>query len=381
VSEAARILIVDDEKALATALARTLRSEGYLTAEAFSGPEALRLLREAAVAPESAFHVLVTDLMMPDMDGIMLLRASQAIDVNLASVVMSGRGTIDTAVEAMKCGALDFILKPFNLTVIAPVLQRVLAVRRLRMDNAALLQSLTERTVELQDANRALAAANTELDAFAHSASHDLRTPLHAIVGFAELLVQEKAGPLNAKQKEYLTDILNGGRRLESITTELLRFARLGREPLQKQRVDICELVYEVLDELRATEPGRELDIRVGELPPGMADRAFVRQVFVNLLSNAFKFTRQVPHPVIEVRGWRDHGFTSYTVRDNGAGFEMASADKLFRLFQRLHRIEDFDGTGVGLSLVKRIVERHGGRISAEAQPGKGAIFTFTLPA
>jgi signal transduction histidine kinase len=372
-NEAARILIVDDEKAIATALARTLRAEGYLTTEAFSGPEALRLLRESAASPHSAFHVLITDLMMPDMDGIMLLRAAQPIDINLASIVMSGRGTIDTAVEAMKCGALDFILKPFNLTVIAPVLQRVLAVRRLRMDNAALLQSLKE-------ANHALAAANSELDAFAHSASHDLRTPLHAIIGFAEFLMEEKAGPLNAKQKEYLTDILNGGRRLQNITTELLRFARLSREPLEKQRVDICELVHEVLDELRAAEPDRELDIRIGELPPGMADRAFIRQVLVNLLSNALKFTRQTPHPVIEVRGWRDDGGNAYTVRDNGTGFDMASADKLFQLFQRLHRMEDFDGTGVGLSLVKRIVERHGGRISAEAQPGKGAAFTFTLP-
>jgi signal transduction histidine kinase len=380
VSAAARLLIVDDEKALATALARTLRAEGYLTTDAFSGPEALRLLREAATSPETAYHVLITDLMMPDMDGIMLLREAQGIDINLAAVVMSGRGTIDTAVEAMKCGALDFILKPFNLTVIAPVLQRVLAVRRLRMDNVALLESLTERTKQLQDANQALAAANSELDAFAHSASHDLRTPLHAIVGFAELLLAEKAGALNAKQREYLTDILNGGQRLQSITTELLRFARLGREPLDKQRVDICELVHEVLDELRATEPSRELDIRIGELPPGMADRAFIKQVLFNLLSNALKFTRQTAHPVIEVRGWREYGCNSYAVRDNGAGFDMASAGKLFRMFQRLHRIEDFDGTGVGLSLVKRIVERHGGKISAEAQPGKGATFTFTLP-
>ncbi len=370
----ARILIVDDERAIATALASTLRAEGYVTAEAFGGPDALRMLREAAASPESAFHVLMTDLMMPGMDGIRLVRAAQAIDSGLASVVMSGRGTIDTAVEAMKCGALDFILKPFNLAVIAPVLQRVLAVRRLRLENAALLQSLTE-------ANHALAAANTELDAFAHSASHDLRTPLHAIVGFAELLLQEKAGPLNAKQKEYLTDILDGGQRLHGITTELLRFARLGREPLEKQRVDICELVYEVLDELRAAEPARELDIRVGEVPPGMADRALLRQVFANLLSNAFKFTRRTSHPVIEVRGWRDGGGNAYTVRDNGAGFDMACADKLFGLFQRLHRMEDFDGTGVGLSLVKRIVERHGGRLSAAAQPGKGATFTFTLPA
>ncbi len=312
--------------------------------------------------------------MMPVMDGIALLRAAPGIDSELVSIVITGHGTIDTAVEALQAGALDYILKPFNLSVIMPVLSRALAVRKLRQENAALAHQVTLRTQELE-------AMNRELQAFTHSVSHDLRQPLNGVIGFAELLLTEKPGALNATQKEYLGDIYNGGHQLLRLTSDLLEFSRLGHQPLRKEPVDMTDLVRNIAAAMRAAEAHRDIDLRIGPLPAAPADPALIKQVLVNLLSNAFKFTRLVPNAVIEITGQQGDSEHTYCVRDNGAGFDMANAQRLFSIFQRLHGDRDFEGTGVGLSIVQRIVERHGGAISAEAAVGKGAAFTFRLPA
>jgi signal transduction histidine kinase len=375
----ARLLIVDDEAAQVTALCRTLHSQGYSTTGVGSGSEALSALRTAA-AGAGPFDILITDLMMPEMDGITLLRAAQEIDRDLVGLVMTGHGTIDTAVEAMKSGALDYILKPFNLSTIVPVLVRALSVRGLRLANAELLQRVDERTTELRAANRELESANRDLEAFTSSVSHDLRQPLNAVIGFSEFLISEKPGPLSAQQKEYLGHIYGGGQQLLRLTDDLLHFARLGQQPLKKETVNIGKLVSEILHELQEAEPDRPVELRVSALPDAQADHALLRQVFVNLLSNAFKFTRHVPDPVIDVDGRQQAGECAYAIRDNGAGFDMSQAQRLFTIFQRLHSAKEFEGTGVGLSIVQRIVERHGGRIWAEATVGKGANFTFTLP-
>ncbi|TLY66274.1 MAG: response regulator [Gammaproteobacteria bacterium] len=376
----ARLLVVDDESAQVIALCRTLAAEGYATTGAGSGPEALCALRTAAPDRATAFDVLVTDLMMPDMDGIALLRAAQGIDPDLVGLVMTGHGTVDTAVAAMKSGALDYILKPFNLRTIIPVLSRALAVRRLRLENTALLQRLANRTTELEAANRELQRANKELEAFTYSVSHDLRQPLNGMIGFTELLVGEKPGPLNDRQKEFLGNIRRAGQQLLRLTDELLNFSRLGQQPLERETVNVGTMVREILDQLRDAEPHRNVELRVSALPDARADSALVRQVLVNLLSNAFKFTRRVPDPVIEVDGRQQAGECTYTIRDNGAGFDMRNAQRLFAIFHRLHSERDFEGNGVGLSIAQRIVERHGGRIWAEAAVGQGAKFTFTLP-
>ena len=376
----ARLLIVDDESAQVIALCRTLEIEGYATTGAGSGPEALAVLRTAAVDRASPFDVLITDLMMPDIDGIALLRAAQETDPDLVGLVMTGHGTIDTAVEAMKSGALDYILKPFNLRTILPVLSRALGVRRLRLENAALLQRVANRTTELEAANRELQRANKELEAFTYSVSHDLRQPLNGVIGFAEFLVSEKPGPLNARQKEFLDNIHRGGQQLLRLTDDLLNFSRLGQQPLERETVSVGTMVQEILHQLRDAEPHRNVELRVSALPDARADPALLRQVLVNLLSNAFKFTRLVPDAVIEVAGRQREGECTYNIRDNGAGFDMRKAQRLFAIFQRLHSERDFEGNGVGLSIAQRIVERHGGRIWAEATVGQGAKFTFTLP-
>jgi len=340
----ARILIVDDEAAQMKALCDTLTNHGYATVGFTTGTAALAALREAE------FDLLLADLMMPEMDGITLLRAALATDPNLVGIIMTGEGTIATTVEAMMTGALDYILKPFKLSVILPVLARALAVRRLRMDNAALEQRVRERTIELE-------AANQQLEAFSYSVSHDLRAPLRAIDGFASILIEDHAPHLPADAQHLLNHITTNARRMAQLIEDLLRFASLGRQPLSKQRVNMSALVHEVLEELRKEQGDRQIDVRVGNLPAGIGEAALLKQVFLNLLSNAFKFTRRQERAEVEVGGQQQAGEKVYFVRDNGAGFDMRYADRLFGVFQRFHSAEEFEGTGVGLSIVQRIIQ------------------------
>jgi DNA-binding NtrC family response regulator len=217
---ASRLLVVDHEAPNVTALMQTLSKHGYAVSAAHSVAEALSLLRS------QSFDLLLTDLMMPQSNGIELLREALTIDPHLMGILMTGNGAVETAVEAMRSGAQDYILKPFNLTVILPVIERTLATRQLRIDNESLLRALAHHTAELTAANRALQRANAELDSFAQSISHELRTPLHAVLGFADLMLEAGTGSLNEAQRTYLTYIIEGGKRLLDLTDALLRFAR-----------------------------------------------------------------------------------------------------------------------------------------------------------
>jgi len=293
---------------------------------------------------------------------------------------MTGHGTIATAVEAMKAGALDYILKPFDLSVILRVLARTQAMQRLRRENAALLQRLSERTVELEAANRDLQVANRELEAFSYSVSHDLRAPLRTIAGLSNVLLEDYGTLMPSDARSHVSTVSTQAQRMGQLIEDLLRFSRLGRQPLSKEPVDVAGLIHEVVGELRALEPNRTAEILVGELPQAAADPSLLRQVVVNLISNALKFTRHRNKAVIRIDGTRQTGASLYSIEDNGAGFDMGQAEKLFRIFHRLHRDEEFEGTGVGLSIAQRIVERHGGRIWAQAQPDRGAKFSFSLP-
>jgi signal transduction histidine kinase len=363
----ARLLIVDDEPAHTKALCDTLHAEGYETAGFTTGMAALEALRPGH------FDLLLTDLAMPEMDGIALLRAAQGLDPDLVGIIMTGEGTIATAVEAMKVGALDYILKPFRLSAVLPVLNRALSVRRLRRENAELQGRLRERAAELE-------AANRELDSFAHSVSHDLRSPLRAVIGFAIIVAQDYSAQLPAEGRELLADAIGAAKRMDQLIDDLLRFARASQQTLRKQGVNVTALVEEVLGDVRSEHPSRRVEVLVSDLPDIVADRALLKQVFTNLLSNAFKFTRDRERAVVEVGGRDEEDQRIYFVRDNGAGFDMQYAKRLFGVFQRMHRRDEFEGTGVGLSLAHRIIERHGGRMWADAEVDRGATFHFSLP-
>ncbi len=360
------ILVVDDEAAQLKALCNTLTDQGYRTV-GFGSPG-----RALAALKEQRFDLLLTDLRMPEMDGLSLLRVAQRLDEDLVGVVMTGHGSIDSAVDAMKAGALDYILKPFKVSVILPVLSRALAVRRLRLENAALSRSLHARTAELE-------AVNRELEAFSHSVAHDLRAPLRSIDGFGRILLDEHHAQLPPEAQELLKTMTASAAQMGELIAALLRFSQLGRHTLVKAQVDVEALVRQVLEDLHAGAPDRSIAIEVGDLPGCVGDPALLKQVFINLLSNAYKFTRRREHARIEV-GWKDQsGQPIYYVRDNGAGFDIQFVKRLFGVFQRMHRAEEFEGTGIGLSIVQRIIHRHGGSIWAEAAVDEGATFYFTL--
>ena len=238
------------------------------------------------------------------------------------------------------------------------------------------IRDITER----KRIEQALRETNAELEAFSYSVSHDLRAPLRAIHGFARILLEDHGTQLDSEAGRLLGVIDENTRRMGQLIDDLLSFSRLGRKDLETARVDMADLVRTVADEVRRGAGDRALDITIGPLPPTRGDRDMLRQAVTNLLDNAAKFTRRRAPGQIEVGHRSDGPETVYYVKDNGAGFDQRYAGKLFGVFQRLHRAEEFEGTGVGLAIVQRIVLRHGGRVWAEGQLDGGATFFFTLP-
>jgi signal transduction histidine kinase len=530
----ARLLIVDDEAAQMRALCDTLAQEGYSTHGFTSAREALGALRE------QPFDLLLTDLMMPGIDGITLIRACHEIDRDLACIVMTGHGTVPTAVAALKEGAHDYVLKPFKMNSILTALGRALTMRRLQLENIQLRESVSiyelaraitqgptreeiveralaaaarqtdaaaayvlvpdadgvtvhvagsagpaaatlnnarlsegalERWVALavaelevpeepalqalfahpfdarigvalpiitgarlyailgftstraprrispghlkaldvlartaatalasaalvaelrrvneglelrvRERTRELEIANHDLESFSYSVSHDLREPLRAIEGFCEMFRAGFEANVPEPGRKILERIWVGAGRMTQLINDLLHFSRSGRQPLKCQQVPLRDLVLEIVARLREPLGDRPLSVQVADLPDCFADRALLEQVLVNLLSNAFKFSAGRDPARVEVGVLRQAGALVYFVRDNGVGFDMRYADKLFGVFQRLHTQEAFEGTGIGLSIVHRIITRHGGRVWADSRPGEGATLYFSLP-
>ena len=261
-------------------------------------------------------------------------------------------------------------------TAVTAALERVHLVVGIRALNVELEDRVRSRTAELE-------AANRELEAFSYSVSHDLRAPLRAISGFAGIVTTEHGKELSSESRRYLDLISQNTNRMGQLIDDLLIFSRLSRQELKLSRVDVEAVAREAYASLTQAQSERSVDFRVETLPPAMGDSALLRQVFINLVSNALKFTRTRRVATIEITGAPspEAGFNTYSVADNGVGFDMEYKDQLFGVFHRLHPTEEYEGTGVGLAIVERIVTRLGGKVWADAKVGKGATFHIQLRA
>jgi signal transduction histidine kinase len=249
---------------------------------------------------------------------------------------------------------------------------RKLAEEEVRRLYAELEQRVILRTSELE-------AANKELEAFSYSVSHDLRAPLRAMDGFSQAVLEDFGGLLPEEGRRQLDTIRSGAQKMGALIDALLTFARLSRQLLNKQAIDTGQLVKGALEDLGSPWPQRKVEVRLGPLPASSGDPVLLKQVWLNLLSNALKYTRKREMALVEIGCQKTEGVDTYFVRDNGTGFDMRYVEKLFGVFQRFHRVEDFEGTGVGLAIVQRIVQRHGGRVWAVAAVDRGSTFFFTL--
>ena len=258
-------------------------------------------------------------------------------------------------------------------TRIAVELEKRLANQQLRELNQNLERRVAERTAELE-------ALNIELEAFSYSVSHDLRAPLRVVDGFSQVLLDEYAAELDATAQDYLHRIHNGSQRMGQLIEDLLGLSRVTRHPLNRRRVDLSALAHDTAAQLRESHPEHNIQLIVDEDLLTQGDPELLRIALSNLLHNAWKYTGRNSEPRVEVRRQQDGKTPVFVVRDNGVGFDMRYADKLFTAFQRLHSEQDFPGHGIGLATVARVIHRHGGRVWAQAEPGQGAEFFFTLP-
>lgn len=413
-----RVVVAEDSPTQAELLRQTLSDEGYLVTVASNGVQALDAARSLKPA------VVITDVVMPDMDGYQLCRAIKA-DAALRDIpvmVVTSLSQIDDIVMALESGADNFIRKPFEAKALLARLDFLLANRKLRMHSKLQFgieislggrkhlitaereqildllfssyeealqanEELRERQQEVQSLNLQLAAravqleeANEQLRSFSHTVSHDLRSPLGSIGGFSSVLRNKYASALDDKGLRYLDAIRQETERMMRIVEDVLYLANIDRARVNRAPVDLAAMAREVIDALRDAHPARQLQFDCVAHAPADCDVRLARIALSNLLGNAWKFTGKQPQARIALRVQQgEDGQPVYVVEDNGAGFDMSYAHRLFKPFERLHRNDEFEGFGVGLATVQRIVTLHGGEIRAESAPGEGARFYFSL--
>ncbi len=336
-----------------------------------TGAEAVFGYTSAEMVGNSIMRLIPADRQQEELDIIGRIRRGEPVRHFETVRVRKDGSLIDVSVTVSPIrGASGVIVGASK--VARNITSRKKAEAEIKRLNLELERRVSERTAELESANR-------ELEAFSYSVSHDLRAPLRAVDGFSQAVLDDYASLLPPQGQRYLRTVRSSAQHMGALIDDLLQIARLSRHGLRKKSISTDELVREILDEQAAVAKERNVQIEIGPLPPSMGDPVLLRQVWGNLLSNALKYTRLQTAPRVDIGFVDTDGVVAYFVRDNGTGFDMRYADRLFGVFQRLHRSEDFEGTGVGLAIVKRIVERHGGKVWADAKLDEGATFFFTL--
>ena len=404
-TESPKVLIVDDDDSLRATLSEVVAIEGYIPVSVATGQDALDRAQEEMPA------VALIDLRLEDMSGLDVIRALKWRSPLIECILLTGYASRDSAIEAVNLGAHGYVLKPCNAQELLVAIRK--AVEKRWMEDALkryrdhLEDLVTERTVELRAANESLkrenaerrraegellesegryrqlaqelAAANGELETFAYSVSHDLRAPLRSAEGFSHALLEDYGDKLDGQGKEYVGRVRAATQRMASLIDDLLNLSRITRREMKREDVHLSAMAETIAAGLRRVEPERQVEFIVAKGVVVKGDSGLLRVVLENLLGNAWKFTSKRSHARIEFGTVQQGEERIYLVRDNGVGFDMAYAERLFGPFQRLHGPDEFPGTGIGLATVQRVVQRHGGRVWAEGEVDRGATLYFTL--
>jgi two-component system NtrC family sensor kinase len=383
-----KILLVDHGAAYHYELTNVLRADGYDVVQARSGAEALDLL---AFEPVDCILLAPT---VPDVEGRETCHRIKAAPVvrDIPLIMLTARDDRAAILERLSAGADDCIPESRDFEVLKARLGAQIRRKQFEDEKRHIREELLRKELEATEARAArelaetraalvdeLERKNRELESFSYSVSHDLRAPLRSIDGFSQALVEDYGDKLDESGQDYLRRLRAAARRMSELIDDLLQLSRVGRAELRRETVDLSALSRNVVADLERQRPGGRTEVIIQSGMAADADARLVRIVLENLLGNAWKFTANVPQPKIDVAKMEVAGSETYFVRDNGPGFDMQYADKLFRPFQRLHSEEEFPGTGIGLATTRRIIERHAGKIWVEATPNQGATFFFTL--
>lgn len=388
-----KILIVDDKEENLVSLQSILHDEGYIFRLAHSGEEALRILLK-----EIDFTLVIMDVIMPGMDGFQaasyIAQRDKLRDIPI--IFLTAKDRDDNMFKAYNLGAVDYISKPVVPTLLKAKVDVFVELSRknkileyqaeqLREVNEILESEIKERKAseeKIRKLNNELKVKLEELeslDSFSYSVSHDLKNPLASISMLMEFLLIDYKDSLDDKGIDLIKRAEKQIRRVEQIVNDLLLFSRHGSE-IERQEVDMNEIVKSVLDEIKLLYAvnGR-YSIRMDNLPTAQCDGGLIKQVWSNLISNAIKYSGKKEKPEVQISVQGSEGQAIFVIKDNGIGFDTRDSDKLFKVFNRMESAKKFEGTGVGLAIVKRIIDRHGGRIWFESQLGEGTTFFFTL--
>ena len=384
------ILLVEDNEGDERLIRELLREQHLIR---FNVDLASSLKESESKIPENKFDIILLDLGLPDSSGLETLFKFKALFPELATIIiLTGLNDTEVGLKAVNSGAQDYIIKGhvdsdkllksiiysyersrLNNELKSQIEARKFAEKEILKLNSELEQRILDRTAQLK-------IVNLELEAFSHSVSHDLRAPLRHINGFAEILKEEYYDQLPEKAKNYLDTISDSAKKMNILIDDLIKLSRTNRIELKKSMLKMNQVLDDALSEVQPLLENRKVDINISTLPEIIGDYNLLRLVWVNLLDNAIKYTRPRKKAVINIDYKEEKEEFIFCIHDNGVGFDMNYAQKLFGAFQRLHSHEEFEGTGIGLSNVRRIISRHSGRTWAEAELDKGASFYFSLP-
>lgn len=364
-----RVLVCEDNQELQAYIVSLLRSFCDIRTAA-NGTEALSAAR--AWLPD----LVLTDVMMPLTDGITVCRElkSDAHTSHIIVVLLTALTHREAMIQGWEAKADDYLFKPFHPEELVARVRSLLAVAQERKRHQ---QELQQKNDELEHMNRELVRMNADLQIFSYSVSHDLKSPLRAIMGYTRILADEYGSYVSEEAHQMMNAVVQNTRKMEQLINGLIAFAHIDRQKTQKKSVDMTVLAHSVADILHATDPN--VDIVIYPLLPALADASMMEHVLLNLIGNAVKYSSREHNPSVTVSSFKTDNTTVYCVTDNGVGFDMRYYKKLFGVFQRLHTADEFEGTGIGLALVKRIMEKHGGTVWATSMPGQGATFYFSI--